>query len=481
MKKNIKYTFPLYVSILVIIGLGIVACNDDDFTNLGDTIAQLTIADINPTTGDIGTSVTVTGTNFSAVPSNNKVSVNGIFTKVTTASASSLTFEVPEEATTGNIIISHGNFTANGPVFTIVEVPTISNISPTSGPEGETVIITGTKFSAIALENSVSFNGTAATVTSATATTITTSIPVGATTGAITVQVNGQTVIGPEFTVTLPVPTIATIDPTIGIEGDMVTITGTNFSIIPAENGVSFNGTAATATASTNTTITVTVPIGVTTGPIDVTVNGQTATGPVFTVNNPKMVTVFIDSSSDDAEEGINGDTIGDMDLTSSDLEFGEIEGSTRGIELAGLRFNGINIPQGANVTSASIQFIVDESRDPQVPVVLEIFGEAVDNSTTFVEDLFNISTRPLTTAMVSWSIPVWPTVGEAGANQTTINLSSIIQEIINRPGWVAGNSLNIILKPDATTIGNAENVGRTAEAFDEAPNLAASLTIMIE
>jgi sugar lactone lactonase YvrE len=71
--------------------------------------------------------------------------------------------------------------------------PTITSFTPTSGGIGATVTITGTNFSTTASSNVVKFNGTVATVSSATATSITTTVPTGATTGKITVEVAGKT------------------------------------------------------------------------------------------------------------------------------------------------------------------------------------------------------------------------------------------------------------------------------------------------
>ena len=73
------------------------------------------------------------------------------------------------------------------------------------------------------------------------------------------------------------VPTIQTFSPISGPVGTTVTITGTNFSITPANNIVYFGATKATVTAATATQLTVTVPTGATYQPITVTVNGLTA------------------------------------------------------------------------------------------------------------------------------------------------------------------------------------------------------------
>jgi len=63
----------------------------------------------------------------------------------------------------------------------------VVDFTPPSGTLGSTVAVFGSGFSASASENTVAFNGTAATVTSATETALTVTVPVGATTGKITV------------------------------------------------------------------------------------------------------------------------------------------------------------------------------------------------------------------------------------------------------------------------------------------------------
>ena len=71
------------------------------------------------------------------------------------------------------------------------QVPTITNLSPTSGAVGTAVTITGTNFSSTIVNNIVWFGGVKATVTSATATSLTATVPVGATHSPIRVLVNG--------------------------------------------------------------------------------------------------------------------------------------------------------------------------------------------------------------------------------------------------------------------------------------------------
>jgi|GEM_PF-3334584 len=74
-------------------------------------------------------------------------------------------------------------------------------------------------------------------------------------------------------------PSIASFTPSSGLIGTTVTITGTNFDPVAANNTIKFNGVdAATPSAASATSLTVTVPTGATTGPISVTTLAGTGT-----------------------------------------------------------------------------------------------------------------------------------------------------------------------------------------------------------
>ena len=159
--------------------------------------------------------------------------------------------------------------------------PTLTGFSPTSGAIGTAVTLNGTNFSTTLLDNTVKFNGTAATVSAATATSLTVSVPAGATTGKISVEVDNQTATSSnDFTIVAPAAplTLTGFSPATGTAGTIVTLTGTNFSPTIASNTVKFNGTIATINAATATSLTVEVPAGATTGKITVQVGNQAAT-----------------------------------------------------------------------------------------------------------------------------------------------------------------------------------------------------------
>ncbi len=78
---------------------------------------------------------------------------------------------------------------------------TISRLSVYSGGVGTAVTIYGIGFSATPSQDTVTFNGTAATVTSATTTTISTTVPTGATNGPVDVTSPNGSATGPTFDV----------------------------------------------------------------------------------------------------------------------------------------------------------------------------------------------------------------------------------------------------------------------------------------
>jgi uncharacterized protein YjiK len=157
---------------------------------------------------------------------------------------------------------------------------------------------------------------------------------------------------------------------------------------------------------------------------------------------------VQVAATSDDAEEQDSGV----VQLYSSDLELV----FDRSNQKVGIRFNGITVPPRNIVNNAYIQFQVDEAGSTMTSLAIQ--AEDIDNAPTFTSSSANISSRSTTTASVSWSPPPWTTPGQAGPDQRTPNIASVVQEIVNRPGWASGNSLVIIITGSGK---------RTGKSFD--------------
>ena len=153
----------------------------------------------------------------------------------------------------------------------------VIDFTPASGPVGTTVTIFGTGFSPTPSQNTVTFSGTAASVSSASPTQLVATIPSGATTGPIAVTAPaGSATSSAPFTVTgsSGAPTITSFTPTIGTPGTAVAVTGTNFELTPTNNRLRFNIGPAPITSSTTTNLSVPVPGGATSGRLSLATPG---------------------------------------------------------------------------------------------------------------------------------------------------------------------------------------------------------------
>lgn len=165
----------------------------------------------------------------------------------------------------------------------VAAAPTLSTFSPTSGNAGVAVTITGTAFTGA---TSVQFNGTEASFNVDSDTSITATVPASATTGKIAVKTPSGTTMSAEV-FTTDVPTITSFSPIHGNAGDLVTITGTEFTGVTS---VLFNCTEAIFTVGSDTSITATVPDASTTGRVVVKTPFGTATSiAVFTRDLPAI------------------------------------------------------------------------------------------------------------------------------------------------------------------------------------------------
>ena len=177
-------------------------------------------------------------------------------------------------------------------------------------------------------------------------------------------------------------------------------------------------------------------------------------------VGTDAVAEVRISDSDDDAEQFADGDRY----RNSSDLELA-YEGSKA--QHIGLRFAGLDIPQGVTITNAYVQFTVDETDGGAASRT--IHGQDAATAAAFSETHFDITARPTTPASVAWAPPAWNDVGEAGLDQRTPDLTAIVQEIVARPDWQSGNALALVLSGTGT---------RTAESYNGSASQAPLLHV---
>jgi hypothetical protein len=233
-----------------------------------------TITSFTPTSGPVGTSVTVTGTGFTGATS---VTFGAIAaTSFTVVSDTQFTAVVPSGFAHSPIkVTTPGGTGASATNFNVTEpVPTITSFDPPSGPVGTSVTVTGSNFTTA---TSVRFGSlAAATFTVDSDSQITAIVPSGAIDSYVKVTTPGGTASSAtKFDVTAPPPTITSFTPSSGPVGTSVTIIGSAFT---GATSVRFGSAAATTfTVDSDTQITVIVPSGAVSSLIKVTTPGGTA------------------------------------------------------------------------------------------------------------------------------------------------------------------------------------------------------------
>jgi len=160
-----------------------------------------------------------------------------------------------------------------------------------------------------------------------------------------------------------------------------------------------------------------------------------------------EIETAYVSAGQDDAEET----SAGSINLTSSDLELIRTGDQTH----VGMRFAGIDIPRGADIISAYIEFSTDEV-GPYEDTSLIIYGQAHNNAESFAATSYNITHRASTKASVSWDIfEQWDT---AHVKHQTPDIASIIQELVDRGGWESGNALVLIITGSGKRVAESYN-----------------------
>ncbi len=175
------------------------------------------------------------------------------------------------------------------------------------------------------------------------------------------------------------------------------------------------------------------------------------------TIEDEDGVTLIV--SHDDAEQEND-----EMDsLTDDDIDAGwEGEADDQNILTAGLRFQNINIPQGAVIDSAFLELFSHEGKSTEDVAELTIIGEASDNPETFTLDAL-ITDRPQTEDSVEWIVDdEW----EIYQPYRSADIGSIVQSLVDREGWEAGNAMAFLLKGRNQGPSEVENA-REWEAFE--------------
>ncbi len=184
--------------------------------------------------------VTITGQNFGPAPdAADSVTVGGVPAAPTSWSDTSITFTVPETATTGYIGVWRydRNLCSNGQFLLVA--PRIESVSSWWGEPGSVLTVQGVGFGNT--PDRITFADIDAAVVSWTDTQITATIPSGALQGYVGVWRGSACSNGIWFLATTQ-PIIASVDATSVVPGQLVTIDGSNFETQTQYSQVTMGG-----------------------------------------------------------------------------------------------------------------------------------------------------------------------------------------------------------------------------------------------
>lgn len=132
---------------------------------------------------------------------------------------------------------------------------------------------------------------------------------------------------------------------------------------------------------------------------------------------------------------------------------------------ITGLRFSGVAVPRGVTITSARLEFTVDQTNNSNADLVI-----AMEDSNTplpYSAQLDDISSRGIL-GTVSWpSVQPWDT---AGATQSSADISALVQTMVNRSAWCGGDAMAFSIR--------GETGLRIATSFEGSPSSSPKLYI---
>jgi len=116
---------------------------------------------------------------------------------------------------------------------------------------------------------------------------------------------------------------------------------------------------------------------------------------------------------------------------------------------IGAFRFVSVPLTNGTEITSATLRTMAYLSGTGASSLLLQ--GEAYDSTDSYDAANTSIGNRAVTTAQVSW--PVAGAWLEDSTNDSP-DIATIVQEIVDRPGWSSGNAMAIQLRNTATSGG---------------------------
>ena len=125
----------LKIALFVLLGLSLIIVSCKKTPDVPTPVPQpvTTITAISPATAPVGSTLVITGTNFSTDPASNTVSIGGVTATIVSASPTQLVVVVPAGTTNGTVSVTAGGQTAQSPTSFTVAIPALKPVKEVSG------------------------------------------------------------------------------------------------------------------------------------------------------------------------------------------------------------------------------------------------------------------------------------------------------------------------------------------------------------
>jgi RHS repeat-associated protein len=412
--------------------------------NLFFTVPAPKIISISPSSGTVGSNMTISGSGFQALKGTSSVYFNNAATTAAVSwSDNQVVVAVPPGASTGTLKVQANNGQSSNLDF-VFTTPnhTVTRLTPSSAGYNAPIQISGNGFGTTQGSSSVTFSTIGpgivpANVVSWSDTQIVALVPGTAISGPVQVTAGGVPGNSNVY-FNVPAPLINALTPNVGGAGNLVTITGSGFG--PSANSnisyVGFPHSMASIRSWSDTQIIAVVPSSAVTGSINVITNAVSGNYVMYTIPNLSVATLTPTNGPVGTSVTVAGVGFGSSQGTST-LKFNGQQATVNSWSdiqiVATVPVTATTGPVAATVnninSNATVNFAVPT---PQI-TVLQPFGGIAGTSVTVFGGAFQAAQRDSTLtlngsplAVSSWSdsqiVTTVPTGAASGPFVVTVN-----------------------------------------------------------
>lgn len=242
----------------------------------------------------------------------------------------------------------------------------LTQVAPNSAAVGASVTLYGTGFDSNPANDSVSFNGTAASVSSASASQLVVTVPSGASTGPVSVTTPAGTVTSDSAFTVVSGLSISAVAPSVVSAGDSVTVSGSSFDPSASSDNVLVNQTRVALASASASSLSLAAP-AVGSGPVSVSTSTGQAAGPDLFIAPAGHVAgdvTYTGRMSIGASKTVSIATGGKLGLVVFDGNAGQqLSISTSGKTFSGTPSISIESPDGSTLVSPQANSFIDQFR----------------------------------------------------------------------------------------------------------------------